>query len=126
MFTMVNAFANWVNEQLDDRKWSQAELARKAGISRATISKLLSYNEDQMPTAETLVSIARALRFPPEYVFRKAGILPVEPDDDPSLAEANQLLSELPEEYRKQALQLLRFLHDTHVPYAPESAHKTT
>ena len=125
MFLMGNDFSTWINKELQERDWSQSDLARASGLHRATISKLLSY-ADQVPSPETLNGIAKAFNYPPEYVLRQAGLLPPEMNSNPALEEANQLLSELPKEYQKQALQLIRFLHDTHVPYNTKKANKTS
>lgn len=120
---MSGNFSNWIQKELQDRNWSQADLADKAGITDATVSRLV--NDVRGPGPKLCNKLAKALNYPPEFVFKMAGLLPPEKEASPALEEANQLLSELPEEYQKQALQLLRFLHDTHVPYKPKKASKS-
>lgn len=119
-------FRNWLWQEIDSRGMSQRDLSKKAKIkiSPGAISHVLNGNRD--PGPEFCRAIASALNYPPEYVFRKAGLLPDEKESDPQLAEANQLLSELPKEYQKQALQLIRFLHDTHVPPNTKKAESTS
>ena len=115
MFLMGNKFSTWINEELDKRDWSQSDLARASGVHRATISKLLSY-PDQRPSPDTCTGIAKALSLPVDFVLEKAGLIPESKDKSPTLEEANQLMDELPEEYQKQALNLIRFLHKTYAP----------
>jgi transcriptional regulator with XRE-family HTH domain len=117
-----NDFQGWLWEELEKRGMSQRDITRKSKIkiSPGAISHILSGTRD--PGPEVCKAIASALNYPPEYVFRKAGILPEQEETDPKLAEANQLLKELPEEYRGQALSLIRFLHDNHVKLKPTSA----
>jgi len=51
---------------LNERGWSQAELARRVGVSQQTIWKLISGGSRQ---SKYLVPIARALRTTPEYLM---------------------------------------------------------
>jgi transcriptional regulator with XRE-family HTH domain len=51
MYTMVNDFRKWVIEELEKRSWSQAELARRMGITRAGVNMLL--NESRNPSLDT-------------------------------------------------------------------------
>lgn len=53
---------------------SQSELARLAKLGRGTISNIMSGN--RQVGQDTISAIARALKLPPETVFRAAGILP--------------------------------------------------
>lgn len=121
MFTMANKFSTWINSTLRERGWTQADLHRASGLSRATISKLAS-PERFTPNPETVTAIAKAFKLPPVFVYKQAGLIPQEKDKSPTLEEANQLLDELPEEYQKQALALIRFLHKTHIPNNPRKA----
>ncbi|HMN12786.1 MAG TPA: helix-turn-helix domain-containing protein [Bellilinea sp.] len=58
---------------------NQAELARRAGISRAVVNKLINETTPN-PSADTLVAVARGLGVSPERMLREAGILPPQPD----------------------------------------------
>ena len=121
---MGNRFAAWLSQEMSKREWSQSDLARASGVHRATISKLLTY-PDQKPSIVTCSKIAGALNFPAHYVLTKAGLIPEQEERSPTLEEANQLLDELPEEYRKQALAIIRFLHKTHSRSEVEEADQT-
>lgn len=73
---MTSIFGDWLLERLKEKDMSQAELARAADISRASISDVISGRRNI--GNDLAVSIARALRIPPEQIFRAAGILPAE------------------------------------------------
>ncbi|MHC4413633.1 MAG: helix-turn-helix transcriptional regulator [Planctomycetota bacterium] len=81
MFPIVNkGFSGWLQGELDKREWSQADLARKAGFSRAAISLVIS--QDRKPGPDFCRAIAKALELPEEHVFRKASLLSPKPDGD--------------------------------------------
>ena len=93
---------------LVDRDWSQAELSRRASVSRSTISKVIS--GERGPGADFCQSIARAFNMPEEEVFRIAGLLSPETDIDPVLEELNYKLANLPPELQQEALGYLNYL----------------
>lgn len=129
MLCMGNEFSTWLDKEIQERGINYSEFARRAGIGRATLSKILSYDKDSKPKADTVSKIAKGLNLPVDFVFIKAEILPPDYAKDkinPTLEEANRLLSELPEEYQRQALQLVRFLHDNHAPPNLKKAESTT
>jgi transcriptional regulator with XRE-family HTH domain len=101
-------FAEWLQFELDARGWAQIELTRRGGISSGAISKIMS--GERKPGPDVCNAIAKALKIRPEIVFRSAGLLPHLPDDDPLTAEAEYLLSQLPEDKRQQAIDFIRFL----------------
>jgi transcriptional regulator with XRE-family HTH domain len=74
------SFSSWLYSELDKRSWSQSELARRAELAQPTISLVLS--EQKNPGPEFCYGVARAFRLPAEVVFRRAGLLPPEPDGD--------------------------------------------
>ena len=116
--TMSNDnFRDWLWKELDQRGMSQSDITRqsKIKISPGAISHVLNGTRD--PGPEFCKAIASAFNYSPEYVFRKAGILPKEKNKTPTLEEANELMEQLPEEYQQQALALIRFLHESHAPY---------
>ncbi len=108
MSLMKTSFVLWLEGELHQRGWSQADLAKRARISRAVVSKILGGHT--RPTVETLLAIARALEYPPEVVFRKAGILPPSMSVDQEEAEILlHLFSRLSPEERREILDYLRF-----------------
>ena len=78
----MKRFSEWLSEKLAEKGLSQAELARRAGTHQSTISLVLS--ENRKPGPEFCEKIARALKIPPEEVYRAAGLLP-------SKAKTNEL-----------------------------------
>lgn len=67
-------FSSWLQDEMNSRGWSNAELARQAGVTRGAIGNIL--RGDRKTGPELCAAIARALDLPPETVFRKAGLLP--------------------------------------------------
>lgn len=90
------SFTQWLTEQLKNKGWSQADLAKKAGISRGTVTNLLTGNRKPGPDACT--AIAHALNLPPTTVFRKAGLLPEKPESNFLIDKLIHLVSKLPQE----------------------------
>jgi len=58
MFTMVNDFIDWILEEMATRDWSQAEMARRTGLSATMISHLISGK--RQPGDATLRALVRA------------------------------------------------------------------
>ena len=121
----MKEFSDWLRNEIRDRDWSQADLAEKSSVPGATISRII--NDTRDPGPDVCNKFAKALNYPPEFVFRKAGILPEnkETATSPTLEEANRLMQQIPEEYQKQALALIRFLHETHASYDAEEPKST-
>ena len=61
-----------VKELRDAKEWSQAELAEKAGIRRATLSAIET-NQTKGIDFETLECLAKALGCDPGYLIVKKG-----------------------------------------------------
>lgn len=105
----MNTLADWLIKELKIREWTQAELARRAGVSRAAISDVIS-GKRNMGT-ELAQSVAEALKAPVEEVYRVAGILPSSPPKDETLYRIEHLYHTLKEPASKQrALEFLEFL----------------
>lgn len=101
-------FHNWLQQEMKKRGWSQADLAREAGLSRGAVGNVL--RQEREPGKGFLIGIAQALRLPPEEVFRIAGILPDTNEDDSYAKEAAHLVGLLPEEKKQIAVDYIRFL----------------
>lgn len=70
----MSTFSDWLIDQMAIMGMTQVELAKRAGLTTATISRLLS--ETRQPGTEACEAIARAFNLPAEAVYRKAGLLP--------------------------------------------------
>jgi transcriptional regulator with XRE-family HTH domain len=102
-------FANWLNEQLMQRGWDQAELTRRSRISSGLLSRI--YAGERHPGPTTCRAIARALHLPPEEVFRQAGLLPKLRQQPEGSEELLHLYTEMTEEERSRLLAIARTLH---------------
>ena len=101
-------FSEWLQSEMDNRGWSQADLAREAGVTRAAINGVLTGARG--PGNELCVAIANAFHLTPEVVFRAAGLLPPAREPDPLASEAAHLVSLLPEDKKQIAVEYIRFL----------------
>lgn len=104
----INDFAEWLNNELMKRGWTQADLARISKIDDGVISRARS--GERSPKPETLISIAQAFRIPPEEVFQRAGLLPPKKESDLLTREAEWLLGQLDDDGRNQAIDYIRYL----------------
>lgn len=100
-------FTKWLLDQIAEKGWTQAELARRAGITPGAISHVI--NEERKPGEEFCRAIARALHIPPETVFRAAGLLPPDPDKPPDLLEWIHIYTEASPDDREIMLEQARF-----------------
>lgn len=77
----MNKFAEWIQKKLDERDWTQSDLARATGLTRQAINYYLS-NKSKSPDEDSLMRLSRAFQVSPEEVFRAAGLLPAKPETD--------------------------------------------
>ena len=102
----------WLNSEMEERGWSNNELARRAGLSSGGVSLVLSGS--RKPTHGFCVAVARALREPPEKVLRLAGLLPPLPSvEDKSYWELVELAKELTRVERLEIYDLMRWKYQT-------------
>lgn len=103
---MTTQLLEWANAELVKRDWSAADLARKSGISPTHISKVFS--EQRKPGNDFLTGLARAFNYPPEFVYRMAGVLPPATEAT-NMGEIEHLFVQLPAAKREEYTRLLRF-----------------
>jgi len=108
MFLMTNMLSIWLNAEMVTRGWSQSDLARRSGLHRAVISKILS--DSSKPIPETCRALAVALKLPIEQVYRAAGLLPPKAKTDELAERAEHLYNLLAPENQRKALEYLEFL----------------
>ncbi len=89
-------FSEWLQAELDQRDWNGNQLAVRAGIDRGIISRAL--NRERMPSPESLKSIASALGYPAETIYRAAGLLPPVSEADAWKERILHLAEQFPEE----------------------------
>jgi len=107
--TMDTTFGDWLMDKLNQKDWSQADLARRSGVSRTSISDIISGR--RQVGKDLAVSVSEALALPLEEVFRAAGLLPSRPDSDEIVDRINYLYHSLRDPANKQkALEYFEFL----------------
>jgi len=111
--TTQQDFGDWLQLELDNRGWNQAELARRSGNTTAQISRVMTGEQHPGPTVAR--KIARALHVPAEEVFRRAGLLPTTPKQPEGTEELVYHYASLSDEDRKRLLIIARSLHEANV-----------
>lgn len=104
-------FADWLIIELNKHGWTQADLAREAGLNRQVISTYINRRREK-PDSDSLIAIARALKLPPETVFRAAGLLPPAPPETEYTNQLIYLTRNLSEEKRKILLSIAEKLSE--------------
>ena len=66
---MDNVFTDWVQNELNKRNWSRADLARRSGITQTHISRIM--NQMRKPGTDALINIARAFQIATGSRFRE-------------------------------------------------------
>ena len=94
----METFGEWLSKEMTRQGMNQSQLARRAGISRSTIKRIIDGERGIGRTS--LGKIARALDLPPQELLRRTGYLPMErvTEKDTTLARLVVVLSELPDE----------------------------
>ena len=111
MMNMGNVdFAEWLIEQTESRGWSYRELGRRAGLSSGAVSKVVT--GAALPGSDFCLGVARAFNMSPVDVFRRAGILPPAPKDDPHLLNLLHLAARLPDDDLVRLLAIARTFYD--------------
>ncbi len=106
--TERSAFGKWLLKELDDRRWSMREFARRCEVSESTISRVVSGKRN--PSSDLCRRMAEVLHLPPERIFREAGLLPRSAEESPGIKEALYLFRQLPEGERQRILLIMRTL----------------
>ena len=99
-------FSQWIISELDDRGWSYNELARRSGLSSATVSTVLSGKSN--PGLEFCNGVASAFGIPPENVLRRAGLLPSVPEETITARELIFHFNLLDDEDQAEILEYVR------------------
>jgi transcriptional regulator with XRE-family HTH domain len=105
-----DSFGDWLQDELQQRGWNQAELARRSRITTAQISRIMTGEQHPGPTV--CQKLARALHLPVEEVFRRAGFLPPVKEQPEGTAELLYHYGSLDDEDRKRLLVIARSLHE--------------
>lgn len=103
-------FSTWLQDQLNERGWDQADLVRRSGVSQSQVSRIMTGM--RKPGPEVSRAIARALHITSDEVFRVAGILPpknvnLTTDDQRALDELIDKIIMLSPENQRLVIQLV-------------------
>jgi transcriptional regulator with XRE-family HTH domain len=105
----MEKFSGWLSLQLSEKNLSQAELARRSGITQSNISLVL--NEKRNPGPDFCKKIARGLKMPPEKVYRAAGLLSPKKITEEIIEQAEHIINSYKyPETKQRALAYLEFL----------------
>ena len=97
---IMTDFAEWLESELKERRWTRADLARAAKLSQTALSQI--FKAQRKPGPDLCNAIARALNVAPEVVFRRAGLLPALPEDD------DKFLDEVVENFKRLSVKQRR------------------
>lgn len=107
MLTMKQNLADMLLSELEERGWTQAELAKRSGITPAQISRIISGQRGA--ETKTLVAIANALKMPPDTLLHAAELLPPDVEENEITKEIKYRTSELPVEDQKEVLEYVKY-----------------
>ncbi len=93
--------------QLGERNLTDAEVARRGGISQAAISRA---RHGRLPGWTVCVGLAKGLGLPAEIVLRAAGHLPPDPNLDSDWVEFNSLWARATEAQKEEVLRFIRYI----------------
>lgn len=106
MEAVTITFRDWLLKMLDEKGWSQSDLARAAKVSRTAISDVLS---GRRQIGRTLAeAISKGLKLPIEEVYRAAGILPPEPTKNELTERILNEFQDLPTEEQENVWEYIK------------------
>jgi transcriptional regulator with XRE-family HTH domain len=101
-------FSEWLNEQIRRVEWTQADLAKAAGLRPSTINKMLN-SKTKRPSLGSCEALATAFRMSTITILRAAKWLPAEPKF-PERDDLNMIVGQLPDLKRKEMLAIARVM----------------
>ncbi len=120
---MSNKLASFITQQIGDpkRDWSIRELARRAGLSSATIVDVL--NSKRKPGLRFYLGISRALNVSVERLLALTGEIPPKLDleEDLVVAELVEITRNLSPMFRESLLSIARKFRETDQELGPST-----
>lgn len=98
----------FIQSELTKRGWSQADFARRSGLTTGGVSMLL--NQTRKPSTDTLAIIAQVFNLPLEEVYRIAGLLPPIAKSTAQKEQLNYLYDHLKEVGQEDLISYAHFL----------------
>ena len=106
----VEDLSGWLLKTLEDKGWTQSELARKSGVNQVTISRIL--NGDRGMGIDVAVKLADTFGIEREEILKRMGVLrPSPPTDTPTIAQMLAEFAQLSGEEQEQILKQVRALN---------------
>lgn len=112
------SFGAWLDDLLNERGLSKADLARLSGLSKQAISDYTNLRRLN-PDTNALIAIARGLKMPTVVVYRAAGLLPPATEDELVSEEYTYLWNQLSESDQADVLDFMRFKAGASSPKLP-------
>jgi len=97
--------AHWVNSQAEDKNLSFREIAKRGGISVASVSDAAS---GQSVGFKVCKGLAKAFGVPEEKILRLAGLLPPQPEETPTSRELLYMFMQLDDQDQERILSITR------------------
>ncbi len=118
----MESFEHWLNQQLNERGWSQSEAARRSSVSASMFSQVIS--GVAKPGPDFLIGVARAFRLSRREVFERAGMIETSPPvDTPSILEMTEAFAYLEPNEQEFFLRMLKtYVADRRGTYQASSA----
>ena len=102
----------WVDFMVEERErhgWTQADLARRVGVTRQTINDYESRRRAN-PDEKILVKISRALGYSALHLPRLAGLIPEEAKTDPETEDIVEAVADFSKREKQELLAYINFL----------------
>jgi len=110
--SIVENFQKWLNDELNKRGWSQADLARETNMARGSISLIMG--QGRSLGLDSVVALSRAFGYSVDFILRRAGYLPAISADDEQEQELVHKFNKLPSEARTDVLDFTRYKSGIH------------
>lgn len=106
----MDTLSEWLQEQMDERGWDQAELARQSKVKPASLSRVMTGRRGLGPRMGG--KIAKALNVDENIVFEKAGIMVSKTPGDPGESELKNIYHALNHSNRGDLIDYARLKMD--------------
>jgi len=104
----MKTISEWLTHELTKAGITQADLARKSGVSTAQIARAV--NGTRGLSESSITAIAEALKIPPEQAFRDVGFLPPVPAKTEQHQQLLYMFDKLNDKDRQTIIDMMEFL----------------
>jgi transcriptional regulator with XRE-family HTH domain len=103
----MGTFSEWLGDELEKRDWTQADLARKSGLTTAGVSHIIKGT--RKAGIKSCAKIAKAFDLSPDEVLRAADLLDQLPKDDKTVKDIVYTVNQMSEKLKEDVLEYARF-----------------